>query len=326
MEIDVLPIFFQADAYSLLKKNDYRFTIILLYDKDINSKFRIKLRKDYPDIHESTGQQTCVIDFDIPPRSWLEKYLNWFLTRYKDEILDANGFNSYDYLNQFGIDAYEEMRKTYDQYDIGSHCHELQKKILKIFDLNSSSFPLALVFDSEDKGIYAIREKISIHSLNEIAMRLGNFTLLKEIAEIKIKNNPSDLNLVELMEIIKEPFSETFYDFLDIITERKANLEQTESKISSLLNNYPEFEKLKFPEKFQWKPSLLKYINKHRNYLATFIKQVNLLETNPEANGLNIKHINNFKRFKINDSLRGLFYSKNQLKEFFAFGHHDLFL
>ena len=79
-----------------------------------------------------------------------------------------------------------------------------------------------------------------------------------------------------------------------------------------------------FRNKFRWKPSLEKHIQRHRNFLNVFIEKVNMLENHPEAPGLDLKKIKNFSRFRLNKSFRALFYERINFKEFFAFGEHDL--
>jgi hypothetical protein len=65
-------------------------------------------------------------------------------------------------------------------------------------------------------------------------------------------------------------------------------------------------------------------IGKHSEHIL--VQKINLLETNPEAGSLDLKTIHNFSRFRINDSFRALFFPKGNIKEFFAFGEHDLYL
>jgi len=321
------PIFFEADPFSLLKKtNDYKYFIILIYDKEENLIFRNSLRRNYPEIHQLTGKLACVIDFDIPPKEWLRKYLNWFLEKYENENLQVSNFNSFEYLKELGIDAYEEMKNIYNQYDAGINSLNLKNKLLKIFNLKYSEFPLSIVLDSQDNGYYGIKKNVNIHNLNAIGMKLGRGDSIFKIDELTIEKRIHDIDPIKFFEILKKPIANIYSDLTDYVIERKATKEITESKIDKLLAKYSDFKDLKYPEKFHWKPSLEKYISKHIEYLPSFIKQVNMLETNPESRGLDVKSIKNFKRFRVNQSLRGLYYPKHNIKEFFAYGHHDIFL
>jgi hypothetical protein len=321
------PIFFEADPYSLLKNNQqYRYFIVLLYDKNSNERFRKELRRNYIDVHENTGKHTCVIDFDIPPKAWLEKYLTWFINKYKDEDenLEVENFKSLEYLREFGIDAYEEMKRLFDQYQVGSSSIQLQKHLMEIFFVSNSDFPTALIFDCKESNKFAMRKQLNNNILDAIAMKLARCNSLDEVQEIDVKMSGTSLNLIEIFKIIKNPYSSAFEELLDVVTAGKCEGENTKNSVGELLKKYKEFENLEFPENFSWKPSLEKYIRRHKDYLSSFVKQVNLLETHPNANSLDLKPIRNFKRFRVNDSFRGLFYEKQNVKEFFAFGHHDL--
>ena len=103
--------------------------------------------------------------------------------------------------------------------------------------------------------------------------------------------------------------------------------------------NFSENNKLKIYSKTDYDynglENLVKEINPRviicsgwidKDYLKILVQKINLLETNPESGSLDLKTIHNFSRFRINDSFRALFFPKGNIKEFFAFGEHDLHL
>ena len=268
----MLPIFFEADPYSLLKNsNQYRYFIVLFYDKKSNISFRKNLRKDYPIFHTTTGKNTCVIDFDFPPRDWLKNYLTWFLKQYENEKLEVNDFNSLEYLKEFGIDAYDEMRNCYEAYDVGSFSQNVQLKLMHMYDLSASSLPSVLVFDSQDNINYGIKQNLNIHALHSIGKKLGYGEKLENLDEVEIRKSRHNKNPIEIFDILRKPYSQAFNDVIDMIAANQSNLQDTQSSIITLQEKYSEFRNLEFPNKFRWKPSLEKYIQRHRDFLNVFI-------------------------------------------------------
>jgi hypothetical protein len=322
----MLPIFFEADPYSLIRGKSYPFYIFLFYDKKNNQNFRNKLRKDYGDFHEKTSLNACVFDFDFPPKEWLDKYLDWFLDKYRFFGFEAGGHNGYEYLAAFRMEAYEFLREQYDNYDVGTSSEEISKNLRFVYKIKENIFPAILVLDSKNNSKYWTRENTSIHAIHSIAKDIGSGispNLIEELTQFSINN---DIDVVEILQKIKYPFGEVILNLNDAIFSKSVDSEISNDHIYDLQNQYEEFKELKFPERFRWKPSLEKYIRRHRDYLRILVEKINLLETNPEAGGLDLKKIHNFSRFRINDSFRALFFPKGNTKEFFAFGEHDLYL
>ena len=322
----MLPIFFEADPYSLIRNKSYPYYIFLFYDKINNQNFRNKLRKNYGDFHEKTSLNACVFDFDFPPREWLDKYLDWFLVKYKIFDFDAGGHNGYEYLESFRMEAYEFLREQYANYDVGSYSDDINKNLRFIYKIKENSFPAILVLDSKNNFNYWIRENASIHAIHSIAKDVGSGISPNLIEELTKFSTNNDIDVLEILNKIKSPFGDIIYDLNDSIFSKSVSSEISNDHIYYLQNQYEEFKELKFPERFRWKPSLEKSIRKHKDYLRILVQKINLLETNPEAGSLDLKTIHNFSRFRINDSFRALFFPKGNIKEFFAFGEHDLYL
>jgi hypothetical protein len=181
-----------------------------------------------------------------------------------------------------------------------------------------------LILDARNNKNYYVKNKVSIHSLHAIAKKMGDGDDLVSIAELTHGMNESNISLQEILENVRKPFSNVIYDLRDLIYSAHVKEEVANHHITALTEKYQEFNDLKFPERFHWKPSLEKSIKKHKNQLSQFIEKINLLETNPTAHGLDLKNIRDFSRFRLNESFRALFYKKGNVKEFFAFGEHDL--
>lgn len=322
----MLPIFFEADPYSLIKNKSYPYYIFLFYDKQVNQKFRSNLRRDYGDFHEITSLNACVFDFDFPPKEWLDKYLDWFLIKYKIFNFETGGNNGYEYLDSFRMDAYEFLKEQYENYDVGMHAYEIKENLSFIYKIKAESLPAILVLDSSNNSNYWLREKSNIHSIHSIAKDIGSGIPINLIVELKKFETSNEVEINEILSKIKMPFGDVICDLNDSIFSKSIRSEVSYDHISNLQNEYEEFKDLKFPERFHWKPSLEKSIKKHKDYLKILVQKINLLETNPEAHGLDLKSIRNFSRFRINDSFRALFFPKGKIKEFFAFGEHDLHL
>jgi hypothetical protein len=155
---------------------------------------------------------------------------------------------------------------------------------------------------------------------------MGDGDDLVSIAELTHGMNESNISLQEILENVRKPFSNVIYDLRDLIYSALVKEEVANHHITALTEKYQEFNDLKFPERFHWKPSLEKSIKKHKNQLNQFIEKINLLETYPSAHGLDLKNIRDFSRFRLNESFRALFYKKGNIKEFFAFGEAILII
>jgi hypothetical protein len=322
----MFPIFFEADPYSLIRSKSYPYYIFLFYDKKNNQNFRNKLRKDYGDFHEETSLNACVFDFDFPPREWLDKYLDWFLVKYEIFNFNAGGHNGYEYLESFRMEAYEFLQEQYLSYDIGTYAADIVKNLKFIYKIKDINLPTILVLDSKNNSNYWTRENASIHAIHSIARDIGSGIHVTSIEELTKFSTNNDIEVLEILNKIKSPFGDVIYDLNDSIFSKSVSSEISNDHISYLQSQYEEFKDLKFPERFRWKPSLEKSIRKHKDYLRILVRKINLLETNPEAGSLDLKTIRNFSRFRINDSFRALFFPKGNIKEFFAFGEHDLHL
>jgi hypothetical protein len=321
----MMPIFFEADPYSLVKNNThYSYYIFLFYDKNKDQRFRNSLRKDYPEFHEVTTNKACVFDFDFPPKVWLENYLNWFLTSYQGIELNAGQEKCSEYLKELGIDAYEFISEQYDNYGVGTSADKIKNNLKILYEINDSETPTILILDAKKNEKYAFKNNISIHSLHAIAKKIGGGIPLEEIPELRHSIRLSYISVDEILDALRKPFSNVIYDLKDSICSVHVKNEKSNIHISYLCEKYQEFRDLKFPERFHWKPSLERSIKKNQNYLRIFIEKINLLETHPDANSLDLKNIRDFSRFRLNDSFRALFYKNGVIKEFFAFGEHDL--
>jgi hypothetical protein len=216
------------------------------------------------------------------------------------------------------------MESLYEQYDLGNKSLNFQSSLIKLYDLNTESFPSILILDKNDNTKFALRKNLNIHTLNEIGKQLGSNLPISDIKELEIFQSYHKGDVINQLEIIRNPFSEACTDLLDIVLSKKTEFEITESSIDGLVSEHKEFENLQHPDRFLWKPSLKKYIRKHRDYLKVFIDKINMLESNPSSNGLNLKNIKNFTRINLTNSFRALYFNKGNQKEFFAYGEHDL--
>lgn len=327
----MLPIFGSADPLALTETSSYRFHGFLLMRPDVDKTFVEEINGQYKKWHHDTGSQFVICTFLPPPKAWVERYSQWWIANY-------SGINSSDdiaVLSDILKDRnYKIDKEFFNDFisisdDLFSHSLMQQNNIASIFNLTDNDFPAFIVFD-----------KLS-HTLS-VSRSVDVFKISCVIAAVVEKNSLPKSNLITLtldeenklfiaISHSRENFHYSFAEASFFLVSRRIAEEQSQSGIAKLIELFPQFQDLEYPEQFSWAKSLLKGLDRHKPFLNTYIKQINLLEHGGDHPSLDLKTISNPKfpasgkvrRFRINEKYRAWFFVKHDRRIHFFLGDHD---
>ena len=315
------PLFANADLNSLFNKKEYKFVGILLYDDDINSQFTSNLEKDFKSLHTFTGQDLMICTFLPPPKVWLEKNYRWY-----ENIIAENSkinLNLDQYISEYSKnksrDNFIALRDIIAE-EVATDKINIQNNLRAMFSITESDLPTLILIDKDSKKLRIFKNQ-SVETLTSLASDLKEKRFQHSI-DIPLTEDISDkfLNAIDKCTL---RYHEDFYEFADFIESKKVEISNVNNNFQVLKNQFPEFNNLKYPEKFYWNESLRECLNKHRDLIRHYIEGINHLEDHIGLPGLDINKIKNFWRFRVNRSYRALFFKIDKKNVYFFLGHHD---
>jgi hypothetical protein len=149
---------------------------------------------------------------------------------------------------------------------------------------------------------------------------------------IRISLTPKEESaLLNSISHSSKDFHQSFTEASFLLVARRIAEEEAKFGIVKLIEKFPQFGDLENPKKFSWADSLLKGLDRHRSLINSYIKQINLLESEASHPSLDFKVISNPKfpvsgmvwRFRINDKYRAWFFDKDDRRIHFFLGDHD---
>lgn len=319
----MIPLFFSANPHSILVRGKpYRFVCFLVYREDDSEQFARQLRRQYRDLHVSTGADCAVVDFSFPPREWLETYLGWFLSRY--ELIDASNEMraARDLLGDEGIRAYELLAETYEQ-EKGWETIVQRDNFMRLMNLKPADLPAMVVFDQKNPQLFGRLLKTDMEKMALAAEQLVSTKSIELTLSVECVPLQKPIPFAEIASLVANPLSKSFARVCDIVTSAAALKQQSEMHIEPLIAEYPEFKSLENPKAFSWRPMLKKCLDKHRNQVGRYVEKLNFLETNPKMDGLGLERIGSFWRFRISDFFRAHYHLIDGQRIHYFVGEHD---
>ena len=316
----MLPLFSKADLNSLINNNNYKFTGILLFDEFLNSEFQHKLDKDLKNLHVSTGKDLMICTFLPPAKSWLEKNYIW----YETIILNNSKVNTdlnrliNEYSKNRSVENYVSLKEIISEESIDENL-SMQSNLMKMFGITNSDLPTLILYNKINETIGVLKNQ-TVEDLSMLASTLSSAG--SKHFDISLTPDFKDKFQSVIINCSKS-YHEDFFDFADFINSKKVNEKDDINPITELKKEYPEFEELKYPNRFFWNKSLMRCLRLHKNLIRHYIDGINYIEENINIPGLDKKQIKNFWRFRINRNFRALYYIKDNKNVHFYLGHHD---
>ncbi len=318
---EMTPLFANADLNLLFNKKEYKFVGILLYDEIENSQFSSNLDKDFKSLHTSTGPDLMICSFLPPPKSWLEKNYRWY-----ENIIAENSkvdLNLHKYIFEYSKNRSREnfmAIRDIIKEEVANDKINIQNNLMAIFRITVSDLPTLILSDKESEVIRIFNnqtvETLSLLAYNLKAKDYPHSTNIPMTKDIRDKFS----NAIEKCSLI---YHEDFFEFSDFIQSKKVEFSNVNDNIQVLKDQFPEFNFLRYPERFFWNDSLRDCLNKHKDLIRQYIEGINHLEDHISLPGLDVKKIKNFWRFRVSRSFRALFFKIGEKNVYFFLGHHD---
>ena len=321
------PIFFKTNPMMLLNEGKYQFMGFIL-SNEINQEFNNSLNKSYKDLHVSTGKQCGVCVFDIPPKTWLEKYFKWLLEKYSNSALPRSEESDFlmDFLScakSINKDVYNDFKDYLIQSNCSSEMITQRDLLAKNFNISSHEFPSFVLIDNKNYEM-VILKNITIESISFLIEEATSNLRINRYEKIKFSKEIAE-NLEKNISNLSEKYYDAFLNLADIfIIQNNLKNQINPEPVEELIKKYPEFKKIAVPDKFYWDKSLIKCLERYRNLITHYVEGINLLESKQKNNGIDLKEIKGKMRFRVTNKFRAIYTERDNIKVHQFLGEHDL--
>lgn len=313
------PIFSYVDPVLLFKEiPPYEYLFFVLY-KPENTDFKKDFRYNMGNYHVNSGKHIGLFVFDFPKDKWLRQNFSYFLERY----LNSSTHPDWCAVMTEVKETTEQRVEWIKELKEGDYCaFNYMNRFMEIFNIKDSNLPALVVFMKSQPTAYYLKSNIGIGHIDSLLHSLTS--------QANYKFNHGDLHQLleyisfhQIIEMLNDGLSSEYWEIVESIHCLQAKKDKSREPLKELIKIFPEFNELKYPDRFEWHKELVKWLKRYNNLVPRFVRQLNILIDAPNNHGLGLEKVRNFWRFRISDRYRSHFFEHNGKKVCYFLGYHD---